>query len=97
MCGSVRVGEKKPKSVWWNNKVKAAVRRKEAAWKKELEANSEERKKDVWKLTNEKRKVKRFIYQKQVSNVKGGKVESCSRIKDGNGKLVQGKDEVQRI
>ena len=27
----------------------------------------------------------------------GGKLESCSRIKDGNGWLAQGKDEVQRI
>ena len=30
-------------------------------------------------------------------NTKGRKVESCSRIKDRNGKLVQGKDEVRRI
>ena len=30
----------------------------------------------------------------QVSNMKGGKVESCSRIKDGNGRLAQGEDEV---
>ena len=78
-------------------------------------------KKDVWKH-EEKRKVKRCIYQskkkvneqferkmnedvngnkrlfwKEVSNSKGGKVESCSRIKDGNGRLAQGKDEVQKI
>ena len=32
-CGSVRVGGKIPKSVWWNEEIKAAVRRKEAAWK----------------------------------------------------------------
>ena len=30
MCGSVRVGGKNPKSVWWNDEVKTAVRRKEA-------------------------------------------------------------------
>ena len=28
---------------------------------------------------------------------KGGKEESCSRIKDGNGRLAQGEDEVQKI
>ena len=32
MCGSARVGGKNPKSVWLNNKIKAVVRRKEAAW-----------------------------------------------------------------
>ena len=32
-CGSVRVVRKNPRSVWWNNEVKAIVRRKEAAWK----------------------------------------------------------------
>ena len=34
---------------------------------------------------------------KEVSKANGGKVESCSRIKDGNGRLAQGKDEVRRI
>ena len=29
MCGSVRVGDVNPKSVWWNDQVKAAVIRKE--------------------------------------------------------------------
>ena len=33
----------------------------------------------------------------KMSNVKGRKGESCSRIKDGNGRLTQGEDEVQRI
>ena len=72
--------------------------------------------------TEEKRKVKRFMYQskkkvneqfgekmnedmvgnmklfwKDVSNTKGGKVESCSRIKNGNGRLAQGENEVRRI
>ena len=31
---------------------------------------------------------------KEVSNAKGGKVENCSRIMDGNGRLAQGEDEV---
>ena len=39
----------------------------------------------------------RKLFWKEVSNVKGGKVESCSRVKDGNGKLAQGEDEVRRI
>ena len=34
-------GGKNPKNVWWNNEVKAAVRRKEAAWKEVLGANDE--------------------------------------------------------
>ena len=40
---------------------------------------------------------KRKLLWKEVSNVKGGTVESCSRIKDGNGRLALGEDEVQRI
>ena len=31
--GSVRVGEKNSKSLWWNDDIKTAVRGKEAAWK----------------------------------------------------------------
>ena len=31
VCGSVRVGGKKPKECMWEDEVKAAVRRKEAA------------------------------------------------------------------
>ena len=38
----------------------------------------------------------RKLFWKQVSNVKGGKVESCIRIKDGNGRLAQ-EDELRRI
>ena len=33
-CGSVRVGGKNRKSVWWNDELKTAVRRKEAALKR---------------------------------------------------------------
>ena len=32
-----------------------------------------------------------------MSNVKGGKVESCSIVKDGNGRLAYGKDEMRKI
>ena len=39
----------------------------------------------------------RKLFGKEVSNGKGGKVESCSRIKDGNGRLTQEENEVRRI
>ena len=32
---------KNPKSVWWNDEIKAGVRRKEAAWKGVLAASNE--------------------------------------------------------
>ena len=62
--GSARVGGGNPKSVWWNDQVKAAVRRKEAAWKELLGARTEdarERCLEVYK--EEKRNVERCIYQ----------------------------------
>ena len=37
------------------------------------------------------------LFWKEVSNAKGGKVESCSRVKDGNGRLNQGEDKVRKI
>ena len=40
----MRVGGKNPKSVWWNDEIKAAVERKEAAWKEVLGASDEESK-----------------------------------------------------
>ena len=64
MCVSVRVGGKKPKSVWWNDVVKVAVERKEAAWREALRARdnvAEERCMEVY--NEEKEKVKRCIYQ----------------------------------
>ena len=39
----------------------------------------------------------RKIYWKEVSNEKGVKVKSCSRIKDGNRKLGLGEGEVRRV
>ena len=47
--------------------------------------------------TNEDMNVNRTLFLKEVSNGKGGKVESCSRIKNGNGRLVQGEDEGRKI
>ena len=43
-CGSVIVGGENPKSALCNHDIKAAVRRKEPAWKEVLAASDEERK-----------------------------------------------------
>ena len=34
VCGSVRVGGGNPKSVWWNDQLNAAVKRKEGSWRR---------------------------------------------------------------
>ena len=94
------------------------VRKKEAPRKEVLAASDEEAKERFTEgYREEKRKVKRCIYQrknkvngqfgrkmnqwklfwKKVSNAKERKVWSCSRIKDGKGRLVQGEDKVRRI
>ena len=39
----------------------------------------------------------RKLFLKEVSNAKGEKVVGCNRIKDGNGRLAQGEDEVRKI
>ena len=53
VCGSVRVGGGNPKSVWWNNRVKAVVKMQE---------------KGVWKSTKKRkgafRKVRSVILKK---------------------------------
>ena len=54
---SVQVGDGNPKSVWWNNKVKAAVKRMEVARKGLLGARDEdarERCLEVYKEEKEK-------------------------------------------
>ena len=37
------------------------------------------------------------MFWKEVSKAKGVKVESCSRVKEGNGRLAQGEDETRNI
>ena len=62
----MRAVGKNPKSVWWNDEVKAAVWRKEATWKELLAASDEETKERCMEAyreeKKEKRKVKRCIY-----------------------------------
>ena len=43
---------------------------------------------------NENVNGNRKLFWREMSNVKGGKVESWSRMKDRNGRLAQGEDEV---
>ena len=63
MCGSVCVGGGNIKNVWWNDQVKAAVKREEDAWKDVLEARDEDvREKFLEVYKEEMRKVKRCIY-----------------------------------
>ena len=66
VCSSVRVGGKNPKGVLWNDEIKAAVRRKEDAWKGVLAASDEETKERCMEAyREEKRKVKRCIIQRK--------------------------------
>ena len=47
VCCSVKVRGKNPKNEWWNNEVKAVVRRKETAWKEVLATSDEEAKESL--------------------------------------------------
>ena len=70
------MGEK-PKSVWWDDEVKAAVRRKEAAWSEVLTTRDEEAKERCMEAyREEKSKLKKYIYQskKKVNKQFGGKM-----------------------
>ena len=57
VCASVRVGGrgKNPKSVLWNDEVKAAVMRKEAAWKEVSTTNEEAKERCMEAYREEKR------------------------------------------
>ena len=64
VCGSVKVGGKNPKSVWWNDEVKDAAKRKGAACKEVLGVRDEDIKERFMEAyKEEKRKSKRCIYQ----------------------------------
>ena len=48
--------EKEPKSVWWNDEIKGAVRRKKAAWKEVLAASDEETKERYMEVYREEKR-----------------------------------------
>ena len=54
VCDSARVGGGNPKSVWWNDQVKAAVKRKELLGGKCWEPEMKMQKNDVWRLIENK-------------------------------------------
>ena len=53
--------------------------------------------KQFGKKMNEDVNGNRKLFWREMSNAKGGKVESRSRIKDGNRMLVQWEDKVRKI
>ena len=84
MCGSVQLRGGNPNSVWWNDQVEAVVKRKE-----ELEARDEDaRERCLEVYIEEKRKVKRFIYQsKKVIQEQFGRKKN--QDVNGNRKLLK--------
>ena len=61
--------------------------------------NSEqkERNEQIGRKMNEDVKGNRELFWMEMSNTKGGNVESCSRIEYGSGRVAQGEDEVRKI
>ena len=58
--------------MWWKDKVKVAVKRKEAAWKEVLAASDEEVKERCMEAYREEKiKVKKCIYQRKKKKVNG--------------------------
>ena len=55
--------EKNPKSVRWNDEIKATVKKKkEAAWEEMLTASDEDAKKYVWRRTEKRREKLKGVY-----------------------------------
>ena len=59
--------------------------------------NKKEVNEQFWRKTNQDVYGNRKLFWKEVSKVNGGKVENCSRVKDGKGRLTLGEDEVRSI
>ena len=70
VCGSVHVGGGNPKSMWWNDQTKAAIKRKKDAWKEVLGARGKDAKDICFKVyKEEKRKLKgEFIKVRRSKN-----------------------------
>ena len=51
-------------------------------------------KRTVGRKMNQAINGNRKLCWKEASNAKGEKVESCTKIKDGSGRMVQGENEV---
>ena len=67
MCGSVRLEGKNSKGVWWNDEVKAVVRRNEAVWKEVLAASMEKEKERCMKSYKEEKRKVYISEQKKVN------------------------------
>ena len=71
-------------------------RQKKDVWKRKVKRCIYQNKKKVneqfGRKMNEEVNGNRKLFWKEMSNAKGAKVESYSRIKDGNGRLAQRKD-----
>ena len=83
----MRVGDGNPKGVWWNDQVKAAVKRNEDDLKEALTARDEDtRERYLEAYKEKKRKVKGCIYQskKEVQEQFGSKMNQDVNV---NGKL----------
>ena len=72
---------KKQKKDVWEHTEKRKVERRICQSKKKVNAQFE-------KKGNEDMNENMKLFWKEVSIAKGGKVESCCRIKDGNGRLM---------
>ena len=56
VCGSMRVEGGNTKTVWWNDQVKGAIKRKEDAWEEVLGARDEVAKERSLEVYKEKKK-----------------------------------------
>ena len=59
VCG---VGRKNPKSVWWNEALKAVIKRKEDVWKQVLGARDESAKGRCMEVYKEEKRKDKEVY-----------------------------------
>ena len=63
MCGSVRVGGKKPKSMWWNDEANLGLRERRMIVRRCKGLEMRLQTKDVRKFTKKKSKRLKCVYQ----------------------------------